>query len=76
MKKIKAVMMMFVVSWITGKTYEQTPCSGKEPEGIICAHLVDQKQSREFKTEEAATEFLNVLKDMKAQSPELVKTSK
>lgn len=71
MKRLKSLFVVFVVSWAAGGTYQTTNCIGKEPEGIVCAKLVQQRKTKEFKSKEAAQEFQATMNDMKAPDVKL-----
>lgn len=68
--------MIFVVSWTVGNNYVNTPCVGKEPEGIVCAKAVEQRREEVFKTNEAAQDFVKVMQDMKATGVRVEKRDK
>lgn len=58
---MKSIAAIFVVSWVTGQTYQATPCVGKEPADIVCAKLVDQRKEQTLTTQESANDFAKVL---------------
>jgi len=70
--KIKKTLILLVVSWISGTALQEIPCRS-EPKDVVCARAVPQRQSREFKTEDAANEFASVLTEQKAQGVKVEK---
>lgn len=65
MKHLPYLLALFIVSWPVGVKYELFKCTGKEPEGIVCAKPLEDRKERTFKTEEAANEFAAMLKESK-----------
>ena len=61
-----AAVSVFVVSWISGQSFQGVPCVGKEPEPIRCVKPVEQRSTKEFKDEKEANAYALALTDTKA----------
>jgi hypothetical protein len=57
---------VFVVSWTTGSQMAKIPCEGKEAPDVICAHAVEVRSEKAFKTHDAAAEFMDAMNSVKA----------
>lgn len=76
MRKVKGIMIVFAVSWVTGQTYKAVPCAGKEPDGIVCAQTVQTRTEKVFKNEDAAKEFKDALAGSQAVDVKMEKRDK
>ena len=78
MKNFAKLIMVFVVSWSAGlqAPFNPVPCTGKEPDGVICVKGTLKRDEKVFKSQEAADAFKAVMEQMEASDVKLEKRAK